>query len=81
MDTLAAYFLKLTAERQNTEQSGSAPETGPYLQSVQETVAVLGNHSTAVYADTANFRCPYRVAGEQLIVTGNTRRTSPYGTS
>ena len=43
------------------------------LQSVQETVVVLGNHRTAVYADTANFQgSPYRVAGKQLVVRGNT---------
>ena len=42
------------------------------LQSVQEAVAVLGDHAAAVHADAAHFQGgPHGVAGEQLVVAGD----------
>ena len=40
-----------------------------FSKSMQETIVGLGYHGTAVHADTCHFQgCPYRVAGEQLVV-------------
>ena len=42
------------------------------LQSVQEAVAVLGDHAAAIHADAAHFQGgPHGVAGEQLVVAGD----------